>query len=222
MSPSLKELIKRFCIIVLFGIGFGYVEAAVVVYLRHIFYPDGFTFPLAIFEDVAGAKYLLLTEIAREAATLVIIVTSTLLFGRNRYEKWAAFLTIFAVWDIFYYVWLKVILNWPASIMDWDILFLIPLPWASPVLAPVLVSLTMLFFAAVIFYKSLSGKSVGLTMVDRLGLVCSALVIVLSFCIGGLKTYSSDYHRYFNWPLFAIGNLSAIAFFCRNLLRKRQ
>ena len=40
-----KTAITGFCIAVVFGIAFGYIEAAVVVYLREIFYTGGFVFP---------------------------------------------------------------------------------------------------------------------------------------------------------------------------------
>ena len=33
--------------------------------------------------------------------------------------------------------------GWPRSVFDWDILFLIPLPWWGPVLAPVLIASLM-------------------------------------------------------------------------------
>ncbi|MHC4753080.1 MAG: hypothetical protein ACYTFW_24855, partial [Planctomycetota bacterium] len=152
-SEPLKTTIKRFCIVVVFSIAFGYIEAAVVVYLREIFHPDGFTFPMTIFGIGPHWKRFLLTEIGRETATIVLIFTGAWLFGRNLQQRFAYFLTIFAVWDIFYYVWLKVLINWPASIMDWDILFLIPVTWASPVLYPVLISITLLIFAGIILYR---------------------------------------------------------------------
>ena len=55
-------------------------------------------------------------------------------------EEFAGFVVVFGVWDIFYYVFLRVLVTWPASLLDWDILFLIPLPWVGPVLAPVLIA----------------------------------------------------------------------------------
>src|SRR4030043_1288929 len=140
-ADSLRTNFKRFCVVVVFGIAFAYIEASVVVYLREIFHPSGFTFPLAEFGITPLWKRLLLTETGREAATLVVIFTASWLFGRNLRQRFAFFLTIFAVWDIFYYVWLKVLINWPASIMDWDILFLIPTVWAGPVIAPILISI---------------------------------------------------------------------------------
>ncbi len=219
ISQQFKEILRRFGIVILFAIGFAYVEAAVVVYLREIFYPGGFCFPLIPFDEMAGAGKLLLTEIGREAATLLIILTGSRLMGRNRSERWAAFLTIFAAWDIFYYVWLKVIIDWPGSVMDWDVLFLIPVTWASPVAAPVLVSLTMLTFAGMILYRTSSGKSIKLTRIERFALIFSAVIVVISFCIAGAKINTPDYRDYFHWPLFAIGNLSAIAVFCKGLIR---
>ena len=128
----LSDTIKRFLIAVVFSIAFGYIEASVVVYLREIFYPQGFTFPIVFFEVEPLWRRLLLTEIGREASTIVLILIGAWLFGKNRRQRFAYFLIIFAVWDIFYYVWLKVLLGWPATVMEWDILFLIPVAWAAP------------------------------------------------------------------------------------------
>jgi hypothetical protein len=44
-QEQLKRTFKRFLIAVVFSIAFGYIEAAVVVYLRAIFYPDGLKLP---------------------------------------------------------------------------------------------------------------------------------------------------------------------------------
>jgi hypothetical protein len=52
----------------------------------------------------------------------------------------------FGVWDIFYYVFLKVLTGWPHSLMDWDILFLLPLPWWGPVIAPVSIAVLMILW----------------------------------------------------------------------------
>ncbi len=76
----MKTTFKRFCIVVVFGIAFAYIEATVVVYLRTIFHPSGFTFPLTEFAISPMWKRLLLTETGREAATLVLISASAWLF----------------------------------------------------------------------------------------------------------------------------------------------
>jgi hypothetical protein len=221
-SKPLKAIIERFCIVVIFGIAFGYIEAAVVVYLRAIFHPEGFNFPLANIGTILQQKPLLLTEIGREAATIVLIFTGACLFGRNRRQRSAYFLTIFAIWDIFYYVWLKVLIDWPDSIMDWDILFLIPGTWASPVLYPVLISITMLIFAAAILYRDARGKSIKVTLADWLAFFVAAIIVVVSFYITGLHITENDYKSYFYWPLFAAGLLLAIGMFLKCLLRSKE
>jgi hypothetical protein len=198
-------LIKRLAIAMAFSIAFGYIEAAVVVYLRAIFYPDGFAFPLAMFDATALGRRLMVTEIGREAATLVLIVTAAWLFGVNRQERAAYSLLIFAVWDLFYYVWLKVLLDWPASIMDWDVLFLIPYIWASAVLYPVLVALLMLGFAVAILYRSAQGRPLSVRWSDWLGWTASAVVLVVVFCLGGRRITQDNYRAFFPELLFALG-----------------
>ena len=92
------------------GMAFGYMEGAVVVYLRGIYYPDGFAFPLKL---IAGG--ILWTEIGREAATLLIMAVTVMLVYRRFQSRLAAFAVLFGVWDIFYYVFLKLLLGWPGS-----------------------------------------------------------------------------------------------------------
>jgi len=206
-----RNTLKRFVALVFFGIAFAYIESAVVVYLRAIFYQDGFTFPITAFEEIAGFGPYLLTEIGREAATLVLMFTASYMLGRNLRRMFAYFLTIFAVWDIFYYVWLKVLIDWPASIMDWDMLFLMPAVWAGPVLAPVITSLTMLVIAAVLF----SERPLNITKPRWAGFIAAVLMIVVVFCIGGLKITEPDYRLYFSWPGFVALHAAVIALLVR-------
>jgi hypothetical protein len=220
-TEPLETTIVRFCIVVIFSIAFGYIEAAVVVYLRAIFHPDGFIFPLTNVGTILQQKPLLFTEIGREAATIVLIFTGAWLFGRNRRQRFAYFLTIFAVWDIFYYVWLKVLLDWPASIMDWDILFLIPTTWASAVLYPVLISITLLIFAAVILYRDARGRPIKVTRTDWLAFFVAGIIVVVSFCTPGSYVTEPDYKSYFYWPLFAAGLLLAIGMFLKCLSKSK-
>jgi len=217
-SLSLKATFDRFLVVVIFSIAFGYIEAAVVVYLRAIFHPEGFTFPLD-FAIAPSSKHLLLTEIGREATSMVLIFTAAWLFGKNRQQRFAYFLTIFAVWDIFYYVWLKVLLDWPSSIMDWDILFLIPATWASPILAPLLVSFLILLFAVIVLYKDCTARPLKVTWLDWLFFVFAGLIVVVSFCIAGLHIAEPNFDSYFYWLLFAFGYLLAIIIFLKCLLK---
>jgi hypothetical protein len=128
---------------------FGVVEGAVVVYLRRIFYPgapgDAPLFPLRVMDGP-----VLMTEVAREAATLVMLVAVAMLAERRALRRFAAFALCFGVWDLAYYALLRVVLGWPAGLLEWDILFLIPVPWAAPVLAPVLVSIALVVAAALV------------------------------------------------------------------------
>ena len=219
-SESPKAIFKRFMIMVVFAAAFAYIESAVVVYLRVIFYPDGFSFPLPNLLDFENVRrYLLLTEIGREAATLVLILTACILIGRNRHQRFAYFLAIFAVWDIFYYIWLKLILDWPASIMEWDILFLIPTIWASAVLYPVIISVIMLAFAVLILHRDAIGKPINVTPLDWLIFSAASVVIVISFCNTGRHIADADYKAYFYWPIFAFGAATAVATFAKCLLK---
>jgi len=130
-----------------FSIAMGFLESSVVVYLREIFYPRGFAFPLT---PMTG--HIALTELLREASTIVMLITVSVLAGKNARQKFALFLYSFAIWDIFYYVFLKVLIHWPESFFTWDILFLIPVIWTGPVITPVLVSGTMILMAIIIFH----------------------------------------------------------------------
>ncbi|MFZ0034008.1 MAG: hypothetical protein WAK60_03335 [Sedimentisphaerales bacterium] len=217
----LKAMLRQFCIVVVFSIAFAYIEAAVVVYLRTIFHSSGFTFPLTEFGIGPLWKQLLLIETSRETATLVLIFTGSWLFGRNLQQRFAFFLTIFAVWDIFYYIWLKVLIDWPASIIDWDVLFLIPTVWAGPVVAPILISLTLLVFAVIILYRSCRARVLRLTPIDWFAFIAATLVVVASFCIAGLHVAEPDFQSHFHWLLFAAGLLSTIALFAKCLLKSK-
>ncbi len=220
-SEPLRTILKNLCVVIAFGIAFGYIEAAVVVYLREIFHPEGFTFPMKVFGAGPRAERILLTEIGREAATIVLIFTGAWLFGRNRRQQVAYFLTIFAVWDIFYYVWLKVLIDWPASIMDWDILFLMPVTWASPVLYPVLISIALLAFAVVLLFRPSSAGAFKVTWLDWLAFCASGVIVVASFCIAGLHSTERDFASHFYRPLFAVGYVLALATFLNCLLKSR-
>jgi hypothetical protein len=126
------------------------LESAVVVYLRELYYPNGFVFPLSPMKSV-----VILTELAREFATIVMLWTIAYVAGRNFSTRFAWFIIGFGIWDIFYYVFLYVFIQWPSSVFEWDILFLIPLPWYGPVIAPCLISVAMIVFFMADFVKTM-------------------------------------------------------------------
>jgi hypothetical protein len=216
---NLKRMLKQLLVAIVFSIAFAYIEAAVVVYLRAIFHPNGFTFPMSAFAVTAQSKRLLLTEVGREVATLALIFTAAWLFGATRQQRAAWFLVIFAVWDVFYYVWLKVLLNWPATLMDWDILFLIPMMWASPIVCPVLVSVIVFALGVMILHRGAQGRPLIVTGADWLGWSAAAVVVVVSFCLGGTHIAEPNYAAYFSWPLFVIGCVVGAITSVRSLCR---
>lgn len=208
----MKSMLKRFNIVVIFGIGLAFIEAVVVVYLRTLFYPEGFVFPLTNFMiDEYFLKFLRI-ETFRELATLAVLFSSSWLMGKNFRTRSAYFLVIFAVWDIFYYVWLKVLLGWPISLLDWDILFLIPLPWAGPVLAPVIISITMIGAAVLILYRESSSKVLKIYPAAGKSFVIISLLFLANFCYAGMHVSRIDYKSYFSWPLFIICEAAAVFF----------
>lgn len=124
--------------LLVFSAAMGFLEAIVVVYLRELYYPGGFGFPLVpIRADILRA------ELAREAATLIILVSLAAASKRGFYPRLANFLFAFGAWDVFYYAGLKAFLGWPPSLLTWDVLFLMPVAWLAPVLAPLINALTM-------------------------------------------------------------------------------
>lgn len=162
--------------LVAFAIAMGYLESAVVVYLRKIYYPEGFGFPLVSLDATIA-----LTEIWRELATIIMLVGIGWLAGRSRYEKFSYFLLSFAVWDIFYYVFLWVLLGWPPSFFTWDILFLIPVMWVGPVIAPLILSATMLSLAVILLKRRVSLTSQIIGTADWWLLISGSLVAIVSF-----------------------------------------
>jgi len=143
---------KQLLAAALFGIAFGFVEAAVVVYLRAAtgLWPGPVEKVL-----VSVPEKLLKIETLREAATMVMLGSIAWLMVQSARERLAAFLWAFAFWDVFYYVWLRLIIGWPASLLTSDVLFLIPAPWVAQVWFPILISAVT---AVVIWFRCAKGR----------------------------------------------------------------
>nr|UXE46230.1 hypothetical protein Hi04_10k_c962_00006 [uncultured bacterium] len=133
-----------------FAGGFGFVEAAVVVYLRAASgLLPGYQGTLAEVARFAGATYrqdqvalppsLLTVEVFREAATMVMLLAVAMVAARIARERWAVFLWCFAIWDAAYYAGLWATIRWPQSLTTRDVLFLIPVPWIAQVWFPLLI-----------------------------------------------------------------------------------
>jgi len=143
---------RQLILTAIFAAAFGFVEAAVVVYLRAaIGLLPGYTGTLfelqhaspGYVQATALSQFphsLLTIEVYRETATMVMLLGVALLSASKASSRWAAFLWIFALWDVAYYAGLWVTVRWPASLTDLDVLFLIPVPWIAQVWFPLLVS----------------------------------------------------------------------------------
>jgi hypothetical protein len=192
----LRKLIWVF----LFGVAFGFVEASVVVYLRAVYYPEGFTWPLKVISNEH-----LTVELLREAATIVMLAAIGIVAGKKGWQRFGYFLIAFGVWDIFYYVWLKVVLNWPASLTDWDVLFLIPLPWIGPVISAAAIALLMTICGIDIVVRTALQKHFRPTMLTWLAAILATAVILYSFMYDTDATLRSALPRPYRYELLAVG-----------------
>ena len=194
--------------LVSWAIAFGYIEASIVVYLRKIYYPAGFSFPAVLLEaDIATV------EMIRELATLVFMWAVAELSYRSFQCKFAAFMILFGIWDIFYYVFLKAILNWPASLAEWDILFLVPFPWVGPVWAPVAVSAGLIWAGTAILLRNEQGKPLDLGPGFMLLEIAAGMIIIVSFIIPGQAVIQQTVPQHYPWYLFMIGFGSGLGVF---------
>jgi hypothetical protein len=229
-----KITLKRIIVLTIFSIAMGLLETAVVVYLRELFYSGGFSFPLNTIDN----QTIALTEILREAATIIMLIGIGYMFGRDFITRFAGFLYSFAIWDIFYYIFLKLLLNWPESLFTWDVLFLIPVTWVGPVLAPVIVSLTMILYALFFIYKCNKSDNFKLNTKDWILILASASIILISFTLDNI-TYLVNINgidnifnisqnqlfaamenyipQKFNWWIFGVGELGLLGGVYRKL-----
>jgi hypothetical protein len=210
-----------------FAAAFGIVEGSVVVYLRKIYYPDEVAlFPLKSFEPS-----IYLVELVREAATLFMLFAVPAAIFRKSMLRFAGFIWGFAVWDIVYYILLKASLGWPLHFFEWDVLFLIPVVWASPMVAPIICSATMMFLAGIIFFYSAKNYSVKFSRLQLWLLIAGSLLILVSFMqdytMLAFSTASEKLQEAaaqfipgdFNWVLFFIGE-AVILFAIWDLMKK--
>ncbi|MBK6343142.1 MAG: hypothetical protein IPF41_11280 [Flavobacteriales bacterium] len=189
MRPDIR---RAFVWMTAFYVAMACLESAVVVYLRALYYPTGFDFPLVPME-----RSLIGTEVVREAATILMLLAPAALITRSALERFAWFCFGFGVWDIFYYVWLKVLLGWPSSLMSSDLLFLIPVPWVGPVWAPCAISIGLIALALVVLRGRSRAAHYRLDGISWALLITGALLMIVSFTIDpllrvdGLKALAS-------------------------------
>lgn len=166
--------------LILFGIGFGFVEAAVVVYLRSLYYPQGFSFPLVLPEN-----HIMRVEAIREAATILMLFAVAMLARRRAWARFGAFCVVFGVWDLVYYLGLRAAIGWPENLGTWDVLFLLPAPWLGPVWTAALIALSLVVAGAWIMSFSDRGGRPRVRWWLWLGALASFGLLVGSFVAAG-------------------------------------
>ena len=216
----------------IFAISMGFFERSVVIYLREIAYPDGFSFPLQTIKHP-----LLLIEIFREIFSLIMLISIAFLIGKRGIERFAWFLYNFAIWDIFYYIFLKIFIGWPESFFTMDLLFMVPVVWTGPVLAPIIASVIMILLSIALINFSSKIRYLHFKVKELFFLILGSILIFTSFTINqfiygreiniansesSIRNYNSE--KFF-WPIFVIGIIliiySIFLFIKRNKKNKK-
>lgn len=193
----MNHVAKRFLWVSAYAIAMALLEAVVVVYIRGL---------LQITDDHVALGPYVRMEIWREAATLVMLITVGWLAGRRGPERLAYGLFAFGMWDIWYYVWLRVLIGWPKTLLDWDILFLVPLRWWGPVLSPLLIAALICVTAALAMVRLARGERLGVTPGRVLVVLMGGLLALYVFMCDTLHALlggQSDW-KDFQWPLFLV------------------
>ena len=212
----------RWAIVMAFAIAMAWLEAASVVYLRVLV--DRIEPYQAAPLPLNGA--LGTVELWREAATLIMIATLGLLAGRTWRARAGYAALVFGAWDIFYYVFLRLITGWPRTPLDWDILFLLPLPWWGPVLAPVSIASLMIVWGTLVTQWPDRTPVTRFTqvswVVNGTGIVL-ALGVFMADAIGAVPAGFDTVHQVlpttFNWPVFGAALLLMAAPLAETLWR---
>jgi hypothetical protein len=217
-SPQVHNW-EQWLVVALYAGAMAWVEAAVVFYLRtHVDRIEPYQAdPLPIIGPLGPV------ELVRELATLIMVLTVGLLAGKTWRTRWGYVALAFGVWDIFYYVFLKLMCGWPHSLFDWDILFLIPLPWWGPVLAPVLIATLMVAWGTFVTQfehdppLTLSNLRVWSLAFIGMGLALHIFMAdALRVADQGVPVIRQVLPTEFNWVLFSV----ALAFMSAPVLRE--
>jgi hypothetical protein len=184
ITKSHRKALWRWIWVVFFAIAFAWVESSVVVYLREIYFEGSFYFPIVL-EWKDGkllVDNLMRIEFGREIATILMLVAVGCAAGRHALQRFCFFMIAFGVWDIFYYIWLWVMVRWPESLMTWDLLFFVPLPWVGPVITPVLIALAMAIAGSLVIYYDETHGIRQWRWFDWVVEMTCALLMIIAFC----------------------------------------
>jgi hypothetical protein len=202
-------LSKRLLCVSVYAVAMALLEAVVVVYIRGL---------LTVTSDHVALGPYAGIEVWREAATLVMLLSVGWLAGGRAAQRWAYAAFAFGLWDIWYYIWLRVLIGWPATLLDWDILFLIPLRWWGPVLSPLLIAALICTGAVLALVRMQRGARLGFTPARAGAILLGGAFALAVFMAGALRGWLMGHGaattlrpQTFHWPLFLVA-LALMAF----------
>ena len=203
-SRSVKT---RLISVSLFAITMGLLEAICVVYIRKIIFP-----PDGNIANIPISDFNFTLEAIRESMTIIMLTTTSILAAFNWRTRLAMFFLAFGIWDIFYYVGLKIFLNWPATIMDWDTLFLIPVAWYSPIIVPVLISTYFIIGSIFIILHEGNGTNLRFNFTVVILQFLGFAVWFYSFVNNSAMISENGYANVeYSWALFFLGLIFGIS-----------
>lgn len=203
---------RKIIILTLFALAMAYLEAAVVVHLRQLYYADNVQaiFPLQLLSHTD-----LLIELIREVATIVMLVTIALLTERDYGRRFATFVYCFGVWDLGYYGFLKLLIDWPQSWLEWDVLFLIPWPWFGPWLTAAVIAFLFIIWGGWILWSGYQPRmdwlSTSLFVIGALLGLSAFLLPAAMLLPQGEVVFQGYVPDHFSWGLYLPGLLGMSA-----------
>ena len=205
------QFTKKLLWVGLFAVAFAYAEAAVVVYLRQMYGIHDLLRDIPAFDSMIA-----FVEVGREFSTLIMLLAVGWAAGRSLQTRLGFAFFAFGLWDIFYYIWLKLFINWPESLLTTDILFLLPLPWWGPVIGPVLIAVLMVIGGSLAVIADDRGQAVRFSAIKGILLIEGIMVLLYSFMENSLAALPADADTLsqlrpstFNWPIYLVGLIVA-------------
>lgn len=205
------QFTKKLLWVGLFAVAFAYVEATIVVYLRQMYGIHDLLRDIPAFDPKIA-----FVEVGREFSTLLMLLAVGWAAGRSLQTRLGFAFFAFGLWDIFYYIWLKLFINWPESLLAPDILFLLPLPWWGPVIGPVLIAVLMVIGGSLAVITADRDYTVRFSIYEGITLFGGILVMLYSFMENSLAALPADAETLsqlrpstFNWPLYLFGLIVA-------------
>jgi hypothetical protein len=206
-TPAAVSFRSTAIVVAAFSVAMGYLEAAVVVYLRTAIEAGS----VAPAQDPATIGTFETLEIARELSTLVMIAGVGWLAGRSGLERLAWSAVVFGIWDIVYYAGLRVAIGWPPALDTWDVLFLVPAAWVGPVWAPITVSAALVVAGLAAARRFRRGLPVVVGAGRAIAALAGGALVVASFLVDANRVLGGDTAPWTGWPIFWLGMALAVA-----------